>query len=97
VPIVPKLLRCNARGGEEGGREQMSHEPWKSRQDISIEAVLEDNLRLRQKYNKLEHDLMRQLLKSESKREIAEKKLRELKDDYNILLQDYVKLRQSTK
>lgn len=69
------------------------HEPWKSRQSISIKGVLRENLMLRQKLNKVEKHYLRKLLRAEKTREYAERDLRNLKEDFDILLEDFVRLK----
>ena len=72
------------------------HEPYSSKK-FTIGEILSDNLNLRQKLNEQQKHYERKLIRAEAVKEKAEKDLRELKEDYDLLLQDYIKLKQNMK
>jgi predicted nucleic acid-binding Zn-ribbon protein len=65
------------------------HEPYKSK-DFTIDDVIADNLKLRQRANEIEKDYHH----IKNKHESTQKRLNDLKRDYDELLKDYIKLKQ---
>ena len=72
------------------------HEPYRSK-PFTIGQIIAENLNLRQKLNKQEKSYERKLLRAEQNKENALKESKSTKEDYNILLEDYIKLKHKLK
>ena len=72
------------------------HDPYRSK-PFSINEVITDNLKLRQKLNEQEKHYEIKLSKAEHTKEKAIKERNEAREDYNALLVDYVKLKHRIK